>query len=174
MSSVGQELLDVPLPDMVSKLAMGVATAQHALDMNSVEVAKELGKTEIPIVPKITETIDDKGMVTFKAADPIKMSLITVGLNPTFYQFSESTIEVTMDIKTTTNEELGVKGSLEAKGGWGAVSVSVKVEASFNRKFGKEVHGTSKLMVKLVPVPPPPRIFPVVEVIDNRVKPPQS
>jgi hypothetical protein len=169
--SVGQELLDVPLPEMVSKLAMGIATAQYALDKNSVEVAERLAETKIEVVPKITETIDAQGNVTFEAANAIPMSLITVGLNPTFYQFSESTIEVTMDIKTTTDEELGIKGSLEAKGGWGAVSVSVKVEASFNRKFGKEVHGTSKLMVKLVPVPAPPRIFPMVEVIDNRPKP---
>ncbi|MCP2728739.1 hypothetical protein [Limnofasciculus baicalensis] len=36
MPSVGQELLDVPLPEMVAKLAMGIATAQGALDENSI------------------------------------------------------------------------------------------------------------------------------------------
>ena len=40
--SVGQELLDVPLPDMVLKLALGIAEAQKALDENSVETAKAL------------------------------------------------------------------------------------------------------------------------------------
>ena len=38
--SVGQELLDVPLPDMVLKLALGIAEAQKALDENSGETAK--------------------------------------------------------------------------------------------------------------------------------------
>jgi hypothetical protein len=171
MSSVGQELLDVPLPDMVAKLAMGIATAQHALDQNSVETAEHLANTEIEVIPWITEKISPDGNVTYEQAPKTKMSLLEVGLNPTFYQFSETTIEVTMDIKTTTAEETDIKGTAEAKIGWGVVSASIKLEASFNRKYGKEVHGTSKLMVKLVPVPPPPRILPSVEVLDERTKP---
>ena len=45
--SVGQELLDVPLPEMVTKLAMGIATAQAALDENSVQTAKFLAETSV-------------------------------------------------------------------------------------------------------------------------------
>ncbi len=168
MSSVGQELLDVPLPDMVAKLAMGIATAQHALDVNSVETAKSLAETKIPVIPWITETIKKDGTVEYAQSPTVEMSLIQVGLNPTFYQFSESSIEVSMDIKTTSSEETAIKGSAEAKIGWGIVSASIKLEAEFNRKFGKEVNGTSKLVVKLVPVPPPPRIIPSFELINER------
>lgn len=170
--SVGQELLDVPLPDMVAKLAMGIATAQHALDVNSVETAKALAdpKNEIEVVPALVETISTEGAVSFQSPDPVKMTLLEVGLNPTFYQFSETTIEVSMDIKTTTATEVGVKATAEAKVGFSVWSASLRVEASFNRKFGQEVHGTSKLVVKLVPVPPPPRILPEVQVVDNRNK----
>ena len=55
MASVGQELLDVPLPDMVTKLALGIAEAQRALDENSVETAQILADTTIEVVPALTQ-----------------------------------------------------------------------------------------------------------------------
>jgi hypothetical protein len=97
------------------------------------------------------------------------MSLLQVGLNPTFYQFSEASIEVSMDIKTTTSTETSVKVGVEAKAGFGCFSASIRVDVAHNRKFQKEVHGTSRLFVKLTPVPPPPRFFPEVTIIDKRV-----
>lgn len=168
MASVGQELLDVPLPDMVAKLAIGVAAAQAALDENSVETAIQLAETEISVVPALTQNIAADGTVTFVQAAPIDMSLLQVGLNPTFYQFQEASIEVTMDIKTTTSTETNVKVGLKAKAGFAMWSASVRVDVEHNRKFGKEVKGTSRLFTKMVPVPPPPRIFPELTVIDQR------
>lgn len=166
--SVGQELLDVPLPQMVTQLAMGIATAQAALDHNSVQTAKALSETEITVIPAITESINDKGEPKFTNAPSVNMSLLAVGLNPTFYQFTDTTIEVSMDIKTTTAEEVGGKVSAEGKVGFSVWSASVRAEASFNRKFGQEVQGTSKMVVKLVPVPPPPRIMPEVKVVEEK------
>ena len=69
MVSVGQELLDVPLPDMVTKLALGIAEAQKALDTNSVATAKELAGTKIDVVPALTQVIAADGSVSFTAAD---------------------------------------------------------------------------------------------------------
>lgn len=168
MASVGQELLDVPLPDMVAKLALGIAAAQRALDDNSITTAKALATQTIDVVPQITETISSTGEVTFAAAPAITMSLIQVGLFPTFYQFSEASIEVTMDIKTSTSTETSVKVQAEAKVGFAMWSASVRVDVAHNRKFGKEVHGTSKLVTRMVPVPPPARIFPQIVTVDNR------
>lgn len=168
MPSVGQELLDVPLPDMVTKLALGVAEAQRALDENSVETAIQLAETEISVVPALTQNIAADGTVTFVQADPIDMSLLQVGLNPTFYQFQEASIEVKMDIKTTTSTETSVKVGLKAKVGFACWSASVRVDVAHSRKFSKEVQGTSRLFTKMVPVPPPPRIFPELTVVDNR------
>lgn len=166
--SVGQELLDVPLPDMVTKLALGIAAAQRALDENSVTTAKALADETIEVVPSMTEVIEEGGVIKFDPGKPQEMSLLQIGLNPTFYQFSETTIEVTMDIKTTTSTETSVKVGAEAKFGFGMWSASVRVDVAHNRKFQKEVHGTSRLFVKMTPVPPPPRIFPEVTIIDNR------
>src|SRR5437764_7406764 len=103
--SVGQELLDVPLPEMVTKLAMGIASAQAALDDNSVHTAILLASTTVDdVVLAVTQTISSSGAVTFTDSKA-KMSLLQLGLMPTFYQFAEATIEVTMDIKTTTSSE---------------------------------------------------------------------
>jgi hypothetical protein len=172
MASVGQELLDVPLPDMVTKLALGIAEAQRALDENSVETAQILAETTIEVVPALTQTIDADGSVSFEAAEAVEMSLLQVGLNPAFYQFAESSIEVTMDIKTTTSQETNIKVGFKAKVGFACWSASVRVDVEHNRKFQKEVRGTSRLFVKMMPVPPPPRIFPEITVVDNRVPTP--
>lgn len=171
MASVGQELLAVPFPEMVLKLALGIAEGQRALDENSVETAQMLAETKIPLVMAITQTIAADGTVSFTSADPVDVSLLQIGLLPTFYQFSEATIEVTMDIKTTTSSETNIKVSAKAKVGFGCFSASVSVDVSHNRKFGKEVHGTSRLMTKMVPVPPPPRIAPELIFVDNRPAP---
>lgn len=171
MASVGQELLDVPLPEMVLKLALGIAEAQRALDENSVETAKALADTTLPMVMGVTQTIAADGTVTFVNAAPVAVSLIQIGLLPTFYQFAEATIEVTMDIKTTTSVETNIKVGTKAKAGFACWSASVAVDVSHNRKFGKEVRGTSRLLTRMVPVPPPPRLAPQFLVVDNRPAP---
>jgi hypothetical protein len=168
LASVGQELLDVPLPEMVLKLALGIADAQRALDENSVETAEALAGTTIPLVMGVTQTIAADGSVSYTNADPVDVSLIQIGLLPTFYQFAEATIEVSMDIKTTTSRETNVSVSTKAKVGFSMWSASIAVDVKHNRKFGKEVHGTSRLITRLVPVPPPPRIAPELIVVDNR------
>lgn len=168
MPSVGQELLDVPLPEMVTKLALGIASAQGALDEVSVNTAKLLAETTVPLVLRITQTIDNNGNVTFTQADPVNVSLLQIGLLPTFYQFAEATIEVTMDIKTTMSRETNIKVAAEAKVGFAMWSASVRVDVAHNRKFSKEVHGTSRLLTRLVPVPAPARIAPEVVVVDQR------
>ena len=42
--------------------------------------------------------------------------------------------------------------------------MSIKVDVEHNRKFGKEVHGTSKMAVTLIPVPPPESMLPEVDI----------
>ncbi|MBD1400880.1 hypothetical protein [Pelovirga terrestris] len=171
MASVGHELLNVPLPEMVMKLGLGVAEAQRALDENSVETAKLLADTTVPLVLSITQTIAADGTVSYTSQDPVTVSLLQIGLMPTFYQFAEATIEVTMDIKTTTSRETNVNVSAKAKVGFAMWSASVNTDVSHNRKFGKEVHGTSRLVTRMVPVPPPARIEPVMNTVDNRPVP---
>jgi hypothetical protein len=164
--SVGQELLDVPLDKMVASLAMGIAEAQRALDENSLETTLQLADNTISYVPLINVTTTDSGTTvdTVRANDIPLIAFI----QPTWYQFSETTIEVSMDIKTTTTNSTKVKVGASAKFGWGPFSASIRVSVEHNRKFGKEVHGTSRMVIKMVPVPPPPLLLPEINQIDNR------
>jgi hypothetical protein len=169
--SVGQELLDVPLPSMVAKLGLGIADAQRALDDNSIQTLKALNEADdVDVVTAIQRTIEENGEVKYQSFTT-SMKPLQLGLMPTFYQFSEATIDVKMDIKTTTQTDTSLKVSAEAKAGWGLYSASIRTDVEHNRKFGKEVNGTSHLVTKLVPVPPPERIEPEVYTNDKRTEP---
>ena len=162
--SVGQELLDVPLPKMVADLSMGIARAQEALDQNSVKSAVMLAEEKISYVPKIVGTVkEDDGSANINVVKVDDVPLIAF-LQPTFYQFSEASIEVKMDIKPNLETSTSVGVSASVKGGWGPVSASISVDVKHNRKFGKEVNGTSRLFVKMVPVPPPQGLLPEVDI----------
>lgn len=150
---VGQELLNVPFPEMVVKLALGIAEGQTKLDTNSTEVAKFMADTkiEIPSIKDPTKTLE--------------FPLIALGFFPGYYQFQESIIEVKMAITMATSTE--AKVSVSAKAGWGPFSASVN--ASYSRKYDYKVEGSSLLRVKLVPVPPPSILQEYMEALMDKM-----
>lgn len=54
---IGQELLDVPMGDMIRQMAFAIAEAQIVLDQNSIDVAEMMGG--------LTTVTDEQGNVTF-------------------------------------------------------------------------------------------------------------
>lgn len=139
MPNVGQELLNVPFPEMVQKLALGVAKGQAALDKNSTATAKALAKTTIDL-----PALDNPD-------NSIPVSLIALGIYPQFYQFSMCEIEVKMAITMATSSEFEL--DVGADVGWGPFSASVN--ASYSQKYSYNVDGSSRLYMKMNPVPPP-------------------
>jgi len=142
MTNVGQELLNVPFPEMVVQLASAIAEGQLKLDLVSCQIAKIMGdskkaKVEIPDVTK-----DDDSTIT--------TSLIGAGFQPTFYQFTDTIIEVKMAITTATSTEKSI--STSAKGGFACFSASVN--ASYSSKYSYEASGSSLLRTRITPVPP--------------------
>jgi len=140
--------------DLVRMVAEGIADAQLSLDRASAEMLTELANTRINIVRNITETIDDKGNITYKNGEPQEISLLELGMLPAFYQFSQATVEVAMDLKieeseTGTEEQKGRKTLF-------ANTSSIRME----RKLNRDVKVSSKLTATLVPVPVPLRIGP--------------
>ncbi|MCO5383769.1 MAG: hypothetical protein NHB15_18220 [Methanosarcina barkeri] len=197
MVSVGQELLNVPFGDMILEMALAIAEGQMALDMNSVQVAQTLAATELAIgsvVMYIEETVDDDGNVTDSSVvtNDQPMSLLTYGLEPRFYEFTESIIEVKMAItmmressseinysrEFTLNEGSKVTGSLESSGLAGllfgkkkgsventtTVAYTSTFNAKYNSKYSFSEEGTSLLRTTLKPVPAPERTIPKVKV----------
>jgi len=148
------EVPSTSFADLVRLLAEGISDAQLSLDRASAEMLVELANTRVDVVRNITETVDAKGNITYKADKPQNVSLLELGMLPAFYQFSQATVEVAMDLQiventTETSETKGRKTLF-------ANTSNVRME----RKLGRDVKIASKLTATLVPVPPPLRIEP--------------
>ena len=121
--SVGNDLLNVPFPEMVSSLALAIAQSQFNLDKNSIEILKIMGnKEEAPVyIPNFT--IKDEANFELETDDSgspietrdIQTSMIGAGFQPTFYQFAETIIEVKMSITLTRESEYENKVKGERK-----------------------------------------------------------
>lgn len=161
MANVGKDLLQVPFPEMVKAMAMGIAEAQLALDMTSLRIAKLMSGADEPG----TEDKDKgKNLVTFHDQE---YSLLELGFTPSFYQFVDTIIEVKMSIsmseektearsKTDVDSEVGFKAGLGFFSVSGSASLKVStVSASFASKYQYSAEGASLMRTKLVPVPPP-------------------
>lgn len=144
----------VSFADLVRMLAEGIAEAQASLDRASAELVQGLAEAKVQIVPRVTETVDADGNVTFEQAAPLEVSLLSLGVTPTFYQFSQSTVEVVMDIKVVEREEESGEG--RRRFGLFAGTAAVRAE----RKLNRDVTVHSKLTATLVPVPMPLRVEP--------------
>jgi hypothetical protein len=149
-----RETPSVSFADLVRMLAEGIADAQTSLDRASAELVEELAATEVEIVPRVTETIDAEGNVTYEHAPPQRVSLLSLGVTPTFYQFSQATVEVTMDLKIVEREEEAGEGRRP----YGLFAGTAAVRAE--RKLNRDVSVHSKVSATLVPVPMPLRLEP--------------
>lgn len=169
MASVGQELLNVPFPEMIESMGMAIARAQHALDMNSVRMAQIMSGGDWLDEDEEGNEILRPGMkVSFGGR---MLSLLELGFTPTFYQFVDTIIEVKISVSMkseTAESRSSTNVNSEARGrvGWGKVSASMSistVSASFSARNSFSAEGASLIRTKLVPLPPP-------AVLTDRVK----
>ena len=177
--SVGRDLLDVPFPQMVLQLALAIARGQAALDRTSIQTASVLAETRFRVLTEITDVIQAGRVRTiggasvtgveinsdFEFAD---LSLLQAGLFPTFYQFTESIIEVKMAISTKTSTEF----SLEVSASGGFACFSASVDAKYSNSYSYSVDGSSLLRTTLKPVPPQARLVPRTITVNALVQPP--
>lgn len=170
MASIGQELLDVPFGEMISSLACSIVESQAKLDQGSIDLLKQMadpinGQVELPSI----------------GGKPIVTSMIGAGFQPTFYQFSETVIEVKMAISMSQEKvennpstqtpapntsRIIKKPVLAVK----ATSVNAKYTNTFN--FKQE--GSSLIRTTLVPVPPNQFIQSIIDLkteeLQNAIK----
>lgn len=161
------ELPSVDFGELVRMLAEGIADAQRELDRSSAGMLEELADTEVSIVPEVREVVEADGRVRYERARSRRVSLLDLGVTPTFYQFSESTVEVSMDITVVEDGE--------AKGARGEPRRTLYANTSAvqqERKINRNLQAHSKLKATLVPVPMPAQLEPtrttVVEEHDGR------
>lgn len=127
-----KSLANAPTADMVANLGLAVAQAQQALDQNSIAIARKL----------IDTTVEFGGE---------NYSLLRLGFTPTFYAFTDATVEIKLTFSMSIEQEIGVEASVG--GDWKFVSASFS--ASYSRKFSFEASGTSSIAARLVSLPPP-------------------
>ncbi|NOY60190.1 MAG: hypothetical protein GXO75_14845 [Calditrichaeota bacterium] len=90
---------EIPFAELVRQAALAVADGQTALDMNSIQTAQVLAETKLPagsVVMALIEHVNDAGDViqVEPLYNDVEMPLLVYGLEPTFYHFTETTIEL--------------------------------------------------------------------------------
>jgi hypothetical protein len=173
---------------MVQSLAMAVAQGQLALDKSSLQTARALAAEEIMLIEELHEIIEYKPptaveytkpngdketiMVTgvhvaFEHTPPARYTLLQAGIFPTFYQFTESIIEVKMSIssKTTSGSEFEAGATLGVN--YGPVSFAAHVNFKSSNTYSYSVEGSSLLRTTLKPVPPPARLSPRIITVNT-------
>lgn len=138
MASIGQELLNVPFGDMVMQLANAIAEGQFKMDMTSCKIAKLMGDKETCgiEIPNFGDSLEGSETV----------SLIGAGFQPTFYQFTDTIVEVKISISMCTSVEASATASFTC--------ACASVSASFSAKYSYSAEGSSLIRTKITPVPP--------------------
>jgi hypothetical protein len=200
MAGIGRDLLDLPFAELVRNLAIAIADGQTALDRSSIETLKSLVRTEVDVIADITEIIeplvhdvdvsvpDGRGgtrtekisvtgaRVTASGAEPIKMNMVQAGLLPTFYQFTEASIEVKLSITMREERDAQASTAPAKTGGLFGLGASRAYASSVDyrtaSKYSYQATGASVLRATMRPVPPPSRLEATVITVNTMVQPP--
>jgi hypothetical protein len=144
--TIFQNITSSPLPLMIEKLGLAVVKAQQALDQNSIAFAQELASSEVNI-----------GGTDF--------NLLALGFTPTFYAFTEATIEAKVSFSMSQSTEFTIAGEVKATI---AEVVSVSVSASYARKFSYSASGSSSFSARMVALPAPDGLSEVLKQLSER------
>ncbi|AJQ97766.1 hypothetical protein [Gynuella sunshinyii] len=134
--AVTRALVTAPLPQIIEKLGLAIAQAQFALDTNSVELAKVMAETEVDI-----------GDETY--------NLLSLGFLPSFYSFSEATVEAKLSFTMTESTETSVSVGASVGVSYGVFMAAASVDVSYARKFSVSTEGASSIAARLVSLPAP-------------------
>ncbi|WP_339913746.1 hypothetical protein [uncultured Brevundimonas sp.] len=134
--AVTRQLLSAPLPQIIERLGIAVADAQRAMDENSVRTAALMATTEIELGGQ-------------------QYNLMALGFTPTFYSFTEATVEAKLSFSMTEGTEFGVTAGASLGVNAGMVMVAASVSVSYARKFSVSAEGMSSIAARVVSLPPP-------------------
>jgi hypothetical protein len=192
MPNVGAELASVPFGQMIYDMASAIARSQIALDRSSIELVKVLSATKFDYLPDVVEILepaprvlqytdadgnlqtvtDSDGQpvmitgvqVNVSPGETFPLTLLQAGVNPTFYQFTNSVIQIKMSVTSTTESDDSLNVSIDTQGNrdflFSGGTVTSHVNATFANKFSYSVDGSSSLQTTLACVPPPKAMMP--------------
>ncbi len=122
MAAIGQELLNVPMGDMIRQMALSIAEAQYQLDENSINVAEMMGG--------LTTVYDEKDQVSF---DDSRV----------FFGYDYMTMK---EARAFAALDDGLSGGV----GEGTVKLDAildNIEASYKKNNGKDIPETEEIRV---------------------------
>jgi len=183
IGQVGSELAEVPVGDLLRSVAQGIADGQTALDVAAVKTLIALAATNVELIPEITEviapetlqvqtddgTIDVTGVrVSATAAEPVEMSALQAGLVPSFYQFTEATIQLKLSVQMREVREY----QSPALGPPVMRAFASHVNFRTQNTYSYNAEASSSVVAILRPVPPPARLVPTTITVNELTQPP--
>ena len=142
IETISNSITNAPLSLMIEKMGISIATAQTALDKNSIDMLKALA----------SESIDVNGEST---------NLLLLGFVPSFYAFTEASFEMKMEFSMAESTAFSIGAEVGAQIG----VVSASISASYARKFEQSATGSSSIAARLVSLPPPENLLEMLRQI---------
>lgn len=142
----GQALAAVPIDAMITMLGLGIARSQEALDNNSIMTATKLAE----LTMDFPGPLDENGEVT-----TVSRSLLSLGFVPTFYQFTEATMDIKIEMHMQVEETKSLSASATGNVSKGPAAIAGTVSADSSRKYGSDSSAMTAVHLTLVAVPPP-------------------
>jgi hypothetical protein len=140
------------LSDFVVQMGESVAEAKRQIDLASVESLKALAQVDIEI-PIVTKSLEGDKIKYTK--ELVKVSPLSLGMMPTFYEFSKTEIEVSMDFEI--NGETTSSSNSKTFPKIRSIGINTK-KVRQERRLNSKLKGFSSLKIEMVPVPPPSTI----------------
>jgi len=178
ITQVGNELAEVPFGDLLRSVAEGIADGQRALDLTSLRTLVELTKIKVDLIPEVTEVITPQpfdipvsgqapvrvtgARVEASASAPVQMSALQAGLEPTFYQFTEATIQLKVSLQLRETQETDADGKKQT----GLRVFGSNVNFRSQNTFSYTAEASSSVTAILRPVPAPTRLVPATITVN--------
>jgi hypothetical protein len=172
IAQVGAELAEVPIGQLITNVAQGIADGQRALDLASIQTLIALSNTMVDLIPEVTEVITPSpfqvqvsghapveitgARVMASAAAPVAMSALQAGIVPSFYQFTEATISLKMSVQIREAQEEDDQGTRRPIFLLYGSSVNFKTQNTYSYS----ADASSSITVVMKPIPAPSRLVP--------------
>lgn len=177
-ASIGQQLLDVPFPEMIKAMGLSIAEAQYEMDRVGMRLAQMMsGKYQVEVPDKDDpDKINIEERESFVMFDGEKRSMLELGFTPTFYHFVDTIIELKVSISMAHQSDYSKNSSRSSSSGGGGFFLfgggysarASSVSASYASKYQYSAEGSSLMRTKIVPVPPPPVLEERIRMIVDR------
>ena len=178
ISNVGQELQSVDFGELVRSIAQGIADGQRALDVSSIATLQVLANTPVQVIPEVTEVITPApfqvnvsgqapvwvtgARVDASASTPVQLTALQAGLTPTFYQFTEATIQLKVSVELREAQQTDSDGTKSN----GIFAFASHVNFRTQNTYSYDVNAAASVNVTMRPVPPATQLQPTVITVD--------